>query len=190
MAGMAPFFLTGASAKIKVNGRTVAFCQDFSYSVTVRHVTPKVLGLYESSSIEPLSYEVAGSFSVIRYVKNLKSVMQEAGFKVPADVSNRGNGIASLGSETQTAFGSDGRAGDNLDPAALKYATFFDIEVYQKTAEGQSAVARIRSCRIDQADFSLSGKAAPAVQRFGFKAIFADEDSFIAGFSGVGQNFA
>lgn len=189
MAGVAPFFVTGANAKVRVNNRTIAFCQDFSYSVNVKHQAPKVLGLYESSSIEPMSYEVTGSFTVIRYAKDLKRQMEEAGRGTPEGVNNDGNGIGSWGSGGKTFFDSDGRANDNLDPASLKYATFFDIEVYQKTAQGQFGVARIRNCRIERADFTLGGKISPALQRFTFKAIFADEDSFEAGFSGVGQNF-
>ena len=189
MAGLAPFFITGATAKIRVNDRTLAFCQDFQYSVKVKHQAPKVLGRYEVDSLEPQGYEVSGSFSVIRYARDLKDGLEGAGYKVPQGVNNDGNGIGSLSGNGKVFFDSDGRAGDNLDPSALKYATFFDIEVYQKTAVGQCGIAKIRQCRIEQADFNLAGKAAPAIQRFVFKAIFLDEDTFRANFSGAGQQF-
>lgn len=189
MSGLAPFFITGANAKIKMNDKTIAFCQDFSYTVNVKHAAPKVLGLYEVDGLEPLSYEVSGSFSVIRYARDLKGYLEEEGYGVPKGVSDDGNGLGSFSSSGKTFFDSDGRAGDNLDPSALKYATTFDIEIYQKSAAGQVAVARVRNCRVERADFSLAGKAAPATQRFTFRAIFADEDSFLAGFSGTGQQF-
>lgn len=191
MAGLAPFFLTGANAKIKLNDKTIAFAQDFSYSVNVKHIAPKVLGRYEVDSIEPMSYEVSGSFSIIRYAKGLKQTLSESGYKVPDGVSNDGNGIGAWSGDGQLIFDSDGRPGDNLDPSAMKLATFFNIEVYQKVAGGrQCGIARIRDCRIQRADFTLGGKAAPAVQRFTFTAIFADEDSFLANFSGIGQQFS
>lgn len=189
MSGLAPFFITGATAKIKLNDRTVAFCQDFQYTVNVRHASPKVLGRYEVDSLEPLSYEVSGSFSVVRYARDLKQLMEDAGYKTPQGTANDGNGLGSFSSGGKTFFDSDGRAGDNMDPSALKFATFFNIEVYQKTAVGQCAVARIRDCRVERSDFQLAGKRAPATQRFTFKAIFVDEDSFSAGFSGTGQQF-
>lgn len=190
MAGLAPFFITGANAKIRLNNRTIAFCQDFSYSVNVKHQPTKVLGLYEASSIEPLSYEVTGAFTVIRYARDLKSEMEDQGKTAPEGVNNDGNGIGSWSSGGKVFFDSDGRPADNLDPAALKYGTFFDIEVYQKTSVGQCGIARIRSCRVERADFNIAGKVSPAMQRFTFRAIFLDEDSFQAGFSGIGQNFA
>ena len=45
MSGMVPFFLTGANAKIRVNGRTMAFCTNVSYSTRVMHKNPKILGM-------------------------------------------------------------------------------------------------------------------------------------------------
>lgn len=49
-------------------------------------------------------------------------------------------------------------------------------------------VANIRNCRITQADFSINKKGV-ATQRFNFVALYVDEDSFVADFSGVGQQF-
>jgi hypothetical protein len=69
MAGNKPFFISGAKAKIKVNNKTMAFCSDLSYSVQIITQTPKVLGMYEGTSVEPLGYNVSGSFTIIRYAK-------------------------------------------------------------------------------------------------------------------------
>ena len=73
MAGQTPFFLTGANAKIRVNGVTLAFCTNLSYSIAVNHATPQVLGMYEGSSVEPLSYRVTGSFTIIKYTARITS---------------------------------------------------------------------------------------------------------------------
>ena len=72
MAGVTPFFITGANAKIKVNGKTLAFCIDLQYSIQVLHQTPKVLGMYEGTSVEPLGYSVEGGFTIVRYAKDIK----------------------------------------------------------------------------------------------------------------------
>lgn len=194
MAGIRPFFITGANAKIKLNGKTLAFCTDLSYSVQILTQTPKVLGMYEGSSVEPLGYNVSGTFTVIRYAKDAKSSIQGA----PANTNEAGNGVGNWGTQwngaggflSRNGFGNDGRAHEALDPSKFAASTSFDIEVYQKidTSGGDLGVAKIRSCRITQADFSLTKKGA-AVQRFSFVALYADEDSFVADFSGQGQQF-
>ena len=194
MAGTRPFFLTGANAKIRINGVTLAYVTNLSYTVNVNHATPTVLGMYEPTSIEPLSYRVNGSFTVVRYIADIKG---DIGGKTPESSSSRGNGIGNWGPEgTLEKFaagfdikkGIDGRAYENLNPQVLHKATGFEIEIFQKFDGGQRSVARIRDARITMANFNLA-KKAPANQTFNFSAIYADEDSFIADFSGSGQQF-
>jgi len=234
MAGIRPFFVNGANAKIKINGKTLAFCTDLSYSISVLTQTPKVLGMYEGSSVEPLGYSVTGNFTVVRYVKDIGHAV---GGKRPSGVAENdaGNGVGNWGSVwggklgdflNRNGIGNDGRANEALDPSKFSNGTTFDIQVYQKidtrggsvqsagvagvlsgissilgggTNTGGSGgsgpnidfvgVANIRNCRITQADFSLSKKGV-AMQRFSFTALYVDEDSFVADFSGKGQQFA
>jgi hypothetical protein len=196
MSGVKPFFITGANAKVKVNDKTLAFCTDLSYSVQVLTQTPKILGMYEGSSVEPLGYTVSGSFTVIRYAKDAKS---NVGGNAPRGIAGNdaGNGVGNWGSAWGSGLGSffarngvgnDGRANEALDPSKYANSTTFDIQVYQKTQGGDIGVANIRNVRITQADFSLTKKGA-AMQRFNFVALYVDEDSFVADFSGQGQHF-
>ena len=194
MAGMRPFFLSGANAKIKVNSKTLAYCTNLSYSVQVNHASPIVLGMYEPSSIEPLSYKVTGSFTVVRYVADIKN---DVGGKTPDGTSEFGNGIGGWGPDgTLAKFakgfdikkGADGRAYENLDPSKLSKSTTFNIEVYQKFEGGQRSVANIRDVRITKADFNLGVRAA-ATETYTFTAIYLDEDSFRSDMSGRGQQF-
>lgn len=227
MSGIRPFFITGANAKIKVSGKTMAFCTDISYSVQVMTQTPKVLGMYEGSSVEPLGYSVSGSFTIIRYAKDAKKDI--GGGKFPVGVNDNGNGVGNWGGVwgnnvgdffARNGVGNDGRANEALDPSKFANGTTFDIEIYQKTppqggpnqgldavigravqstldilggGNGGSAgdtvgVAKIRNCRITRADFQLNKKGV-ATQRFDFVALYADEDAFVADFSGQGQQF-
>lgn len=227
MAGIRPFFITGANAKIKVNGKTLAFCTDLSYSVQIITQTPKILGMYEGSSVEPLGYSVSGSFTIVRYAKGIK---EATGGRWPLGVAanDAGNGVGNWGpawdggGALQTlGLGNNGRANEALNPSTFSQGTTFDIQVYQKVVKSPSesgniinsvdkanqnfanflggemvglretdviGVANIRNCRITQADFQLS-KRGVALQRFSFVALYLDEDSFVADFSGVGQHF-
>lgn len=195
MSGKTPFYLTGSNAKIRINNRTIAFCTDIGYSITVNHETPIVLGMYEGSSIEPLSYIVEGSFTIIKYTAGYKTDV----LGPPGEVSERGNGLGAWGPDgvAKQLFaglklsGADGKAYDDLNPRKLQTGVGFDIEISQQIGGGTDlrSVAKIRGCRITKADFRLSKRDA-ARQSFQFKALYADEDTFLADFSGLGQQFA
>ena len=140
---MRPFFITGANAKIKVSGKTMAFCTDISYSVEVITQTPKILGMYEGSSVEPLGYSVSGVFTIIRYAKDAKKNIGST----PKGVAENdaGNGVGNWGGVwggtggdffARNGIGNDGRANEALDPSKLANGTTFDIEIYQKTPSG------------------------------------------------------
>jgi hypothetical protein len=197
MAGVRPTFITGANAKVKVNNKTLAFCTDLSYSVQVITQTPKVLGMYEGSSVEPLGYNVSGSFTVIRYAKDVKDNIGSGKSPHGLAENDAGNGVGNWGQAwgggaggflARSGVGNDGRANEALDPSKMQNGVGFDIQVYQKTPGGDIGVANIRNARISQADFSITKKGA-AVQRFTFVALYVDEDSFVADFSGLGQQF-
>lgn len=197
MANQKSFFLTGANAKIKINHRTIAFCTNISYSITVNHAAPILLGMYEGSSVEPLSYVVNGSFSIIRYTAG---ILADSGGGVNGmEVKDTGNGIGAWGPEgilerikagiALEESKADGRVYDNLNPKKLEKATGFDIEIHQKYNDGNAShtVAKIRNCRITSANFNLNNKS-PATQSFNFRALYVDEDSFLSDFSGLGQH--
>lgn len=139
MAGNTPFFLVGANAKIKLNGKTLAFCTDLSYSVQIITQTPKTLGSYEGNSVEPLGYSVSGSFTVVRYVKD---VYKKVGSRPNgAALNDAGNGVGNWGGVwggdasdffARNGVGNDGRANEALDPSKFANGTTFDIQVYQK----------------------------------------------------------
>lgn len=194
MSGIRPFFINGANAKIKLNNKTLAFCTDLSYSVQVLHQTPKVLGMYEGSSVEPLGYSVSGSFTIIRYAKNAQTKVDGSPNGVAKN--DAGNGVGNWGAQwdgvggflARNGIGNDGRPNESLDPSKFDNGTTFDIQVYQKTPNGEIGVANIRSIRITQADFSIAKKGV-AQQRFLFTALYVDEDAFAADFSGRGQQF-
>lgn len=195
MAGMQPFFLTGANAKIRLNNRTLAFCTNLSYSVKVTHTNPKILGMYEGHAIEPTGYEVTGSFTIIKYTAGMAELHEGHGSKLPSGVSIRGNGIGSWGQAGLNGIlgqlgdnANDGQAHQGLKPDTLNNSIMFDIEVYQKGPHGDdNPVARLKNCRIVQADFSLNKQGA-ATQSFQFMAVYADDDTFTTTPSGIGQN--
>jgi len=163
---MQPTFITGANAKINIAGVTVGFCNDVQYQINVKHISTQILGAYESSSIEPVSYSVMGGFSVIRYARGIDS-------NVP-NLSSSGNGIGSIGNGSN-----NNKIHDSFDPSQLKYASFFELVIYQKRPNTTIPVARIRDCRIISSTTYLTKKNV-MVQTFQFMGRYVDEDSFLA----------
>jgi hypothetical protein len=180
MSGVTPFFITGANCKLKVNGVTIAFATNFNCSVRVPHARIRNIGGYEAGSLEPLSYDVDGSFDVIRYVDGIKSKFEKMGYSVPNDTTDLGNGIG--GWDLKQISSVDGRAHESLNPSRLQDAITFDIEIYQKLDAGASrttGITRARNARIVAVNTSIN-KRGVAVQSFQFMAQYLDEDSFIA----------
>lgn len=148
MAGMQPTFITGCTAKIRLNGKTLAFCTDFSCSIQVLTKAPKVLGQYEADSVEPLSYSVSGNFSVLRYVKGIKHALGPGHAPNGLAENDAGNGVGNWGTSwggklgdvaAANGIGNDGRAQEALDPSKFNSGTTFDIQVFQKVATGTPA---------------------------------------------------
>ena len=183
MSRQGSFFLTGAKAKIVVNNKTLAYATSISYSVSIDHATPTVLGMYEPTSVEPLSYIVNGQFSVIRYVADIKDA------NVKGVSKDTGNGLGNWKSYSEAGkeplkYAADARTSESLNPSKLDQAIGFEIRIYQDN----TPVARIKNARITRADFNVSIDSL-AQQTFSFTALYADEDSFLADFSGRGQQF-
>ena len=138
MAKTKPFFLTGANAKIKLNNRTVAFATDISYSIRVNHASPRVLGRFEVEVHQPLSYDVEGQLTIIRYGRGLKDFF---GPNAPISVANKGDGVGSFGvpginystlglPNSNGQF--DGAADEAFNPSRFFQSKMFDIEIRQK----------------------------------------------------------
>lgn len=193
MSTLQPFFFAGARAKILLDNRTVAFCTNVEYKITVEHAEPRVCGRYEVEEIVPLSYIVHGTFNIIRYARGLSDVIEEP----PIGVSPKGNGIGTYSPPPSNIVSSafensplfPGGANQSFNPSTFFRSRHFDFEIRQKIEGGETVIARIRDCRIVEGAFALT-KGDVARQSFTFKGRYADDDTYIASKSGVGQEFS
>lgn len=202
MSNRVPFFLTGGNAKILINNKTVAFATDVSYKVSVKHASPRVLGRFEVEVHQPLTYDVSGSLTIIRYARGLKDFLKKSNYAAPEDADPNGNGIGSYGrSSFAGAIGSalglptadgqfDGKANEAFIPNRMYQSSMFDIEIRQKLpGGGEEKVVLLRDCRIEESNFTLN-KRGVAMETLTFKARYADNDTAIARKSGVGQELS
>jgi hypothetical protein len=198
MAGKTPFFLSGGNARILVNNKTVAYATNVTYRVSVKNAIPRVLGRAEVETIQPLTYDVTGSLSIIQYGRGLQSYF---GSQAPKDVSDRGNamgsyGLSSIGGVVGGALGLpnssgqfDGSPNEAFDPSRFFQSKMFNIEVRQKIPNSETTAVLLRDCRFEDLSFQLDRRGVATIQ-LTFRARYADSSDLIARKSGVGQEFS
>lgn len=168
---MKPSFVTGANAKIKAGGITLAYAQDVSYNVEVTHIPIETMGRYEVVSNEPIAYFVNGTLSVIRYTSVAKTNSMDK-------VASNGNAPARWNFTTPS--GTDGM--DHLNPSLILTSQTFDIEVFQKIKQNSTAatdnilVAKLIDSRFTRLGGAVN-KRGVLVEQFAFNAILADQGS-------------
>ena len=185
MAGKKTSLVTGSNAKIKVNGKTLAYATDFQYSVQIDTIPVETMGRYEVLANEPIATSVRGSFSVVRYTALAKTsgvyLQNEAG---------QGNGVGKVGIDS------------HFNPAAILQSTTVDIELYQKGVNdpeqsevtgadnsktiipaNQLLVKKIHDARLTSMGGSIN-KRGIFVEQFTFVAEQLSDDSFTSAPSG------
>jgi hypothetical protein len=164
MSGKHPLFTTGSNCYIKINDIRIAYATGLEVDVSIPHTSYYTLGRYEPENIQPASYSVKGSFTVLKYIEGLKDKLHK---QVPDGSSNYGNsigamspsggdlvgggvvadklfevgGISAIGGAvvgvTTSMMGNmmDSKVQFSLIPKYLNQSVFFDIEVYQNIPE-------------------------------------------------------
>lgn len=162
MAGKKPSFITGATAKIKAYGKTIAYAQDVSYNTSVTTIPIETMGRYEVVSNEPVAYFVDGSLSIVRYTKQANT--------------NNMSGTAVTGNQINNW--EDGKSDAAFDPSKLIVSESFDLEIFQKTSAGeeQILVAKLRDCRMTRKGGGIN-KRGILVESMSFNAILLDHGS-------------
>jgi len=133
MANVKPGFITGANARIKLGGKTLAYCTDVSFTVDVATIPIEVIGTYEVKSYEPVAYAVAGAFSVVRYTKN-----DATGDTKKIHANPTGNAAKQIGGAAGvgSAAGGGSSVGAQLNPGKILTSSTFDIEIQQSSGVG------------------------------------------------------
>jgi hypothetical protein len=186
MSGKQTSLITGSNCKVVMDGKTLAYATDVQYSVDVQTIPVETMGRFEVLANEPISYSVAGSFSVVRYTKAAK-----AG-NISGAAAN-GNGLgAVIGTANNKAFNAAQSGGGNsvhMDPGQLLQSKTVDIVLFRKavnapTAAGdQEMIVTIKDARITRKSGSIN-KRGVMMESFTFVAEMAYDDSFTAAISG------
>lgn len=173
MAGQKPSFITGASAKIKVGGRTFAYAADVSYQIAVDTIPVETMGRYEAVTNEPVNYSVAGELSVVRY-----TALAQANNMPGVASSTSGNGLgAVVDAVTQQ------KLSNHVNPVGILTSQTFDVEVFQKQQTATTPLVKIHDARFTRLSGGLN-KRGILVERMSFVGVLISEDSMEAATSG------
>lgn len=169
-----PSFITGANAKIKIGGITIAYAQDVSFNTTVTTIPIETMGRYEVVSNEPVAYFIDGTLSIIRYTK----IAQQNGMEGAAQGGNGLGNWVLRDIANQTAE-------TGINPNTILASQSFNLEVFQKTDDPNAPekVMKIKDVRLTRKGGGIN-KRGVLVDQFAFNAILAEDDSFNAANSG------
>lgn len=176
MSSKMPSFVTGATAKVKAGGLTMAYAQDVNYRVSVDTIPVETMGRYETVSNEPVNYSVSGDLAIVRYTAIAKAN------GIPG-TDAKGNGLGNVTWKT------GGLASDMINPGNILMSQTFDLAVFQKAQISAGAavesvqVITITDCRFNNKSAGLN-KRGILVDHFTFVGILASDDSFTASNSG------
>ena len=159
-------FVTGANAKIKIFGKTIAYAGDVAYNVSVQHIPVEAMGRYEVLSNEPVSYTVGGSMSIIRYTARAYASSID-------DVTQVGNAPEKVGG---------GGMQEHFNPKQLLQSQTFDLQIIEKGLPddagdpSETTIYTVKDCRFQSRSMTLN-KRGIMVDRYAFVGILAtDED--------------
>jgi len=146
MSGKKAGFITGANAKLKIGGNTVAYATDLQYREDVQHIPIYAMGKIDAHAYEPVGYTVSGTFSVIRYTK------KAAAHTPAASTDNSANSPALYPD-----------VGNQMDPGKWLSSNTVDIELFERTindlaaaADTSTSVIKILDCRLTRRGISLT----------------------------------
>jgi len=165
-----PAFITGASVKIKLADKVIAYAQDFSYNVTVANIPIESMSRYEVASNEPVAYFVDGTISIIKYTSEAKGI---------SGANTAGNSLGTIGEF------------DQFNPAKILESATFEIEVYQRSKVGTGAtltnVVKIHNCRFTRMAGGIS-KRSVLTEQFAFVGILLDQGEAQVNITGDDQD--
>jgi hypothetical protein len=175
MAGIKPTFVVGARAKVKIDGKTLAFATSVNYTVDVAHVPVEALGSYEVISYEPVGYRVSGSLSIVRYTANANATAVNK-------TETEGNSVFKMGLATNAS-----RAPAAFNPGNLILSETFDLEVYDRrdgnpANDGQKFIT-ISDTRFERRQGGINSKGL-LEEQYTFNGILMHDDAATVSKSG------
>lgn len=185
-----PGFLTGASAKVKLNNKTVAYAQDVSFTTDLEVMPIEVMGAYEVVTYEPLAYRVSGSLSIVRYTKDTKTLTSIPG------TSDSGNSFLAGGYDAAGTVDVSGQ----FDPSQIIAGNTCDLEIFQKQVNPStglmddppalSSVVKISGVKFTRMSGTISKRGNLVVQA-SFVGTLVGEDGIMptSNISQVGDDF-
>jgi len=165
MANLIPSFANGSALKIVVDGKTIAYATNLSFSDDVTHAGVGGVGSYSYDALEPVQYAARGGFSITHYSKAAMTAVK-AGNTAGLATSAASQAPARSG-DKDSLNGGDGNSflvANSFNPINLLTSRTFDIQVFQGAADAtglrssfkDSLVFTCKDCRLTSYGLSFT----------------------------------
>lgn len=149
--------ITGANAKLKINGKTLGYATSVNVSTRVDMIPGETMGRFETVSNEPIAYSTSGNFTMLRYTS-------AADGNLDGISSGKSNSLSEIG------------IGGHVNPSTLLNSVAFDVEIYQKTSATQTTqIFKVTNCRITSRSGGVN-KRGIYEETFNFIGILSEDD--------------
>ena len=161
MANILPSFASGSNSVIVVDGITLAYATNLSFTDDMSHAAVGGIGSYSYDTIEPTQYAVRGNITIMQY--SAAAVAEASAIATLSPTSDK---------KVSTVTGTPARMGDvngnsflvskYFSPVMLLLQQTFDIVVYEREAKDTAnlqlgaAIFKIQSCRLNSYNLTFT----------------------------------
>ena len=130
MSGKIPSFSSGSKLAIRIGNANFAYAQNLSFTDDMAVQAVGGIGAFSYHALEPTGYIGRGSMTITHYSDKILKVLKEASTKnVPDNLKNTNY-------NNPEADGNSFLRAEYFNPVRLLISTTFDIDVYERRAQG------------------------------------------------------
>ena len=157
MTNILPSFASGSNSVIVVDGITLAYATNLSFTDDMSHAAVGGIGSYSYDTIEPTQYAVRGNITIMQY--SAAAIAGAAAASKTATPPTSATGTPARMGDTQ---GNSFLVSKYFSPVMLLLQQTFDIVVYEREAKDTAnlqlgaAIFKIQSCRLNSYNLTFT----------------------------------
>jgi hypothetical protein len=162
MAGRLPSYLNSARLVIRIGENTIAYATSLNFSDDMANVPVGGIGSFNFHTNEPVSYLGRGSMVITQYSDKVYNVLKN----LSTDKKNLPDNLRQSKQNQEVRDGNSMLIKEYFSPVALLTQRSFDIEVYERSADGSllelttdsgiGALYVLKDCRMTSYNLSFT----------------------------------
>ena len=163
MANILPSFASGSNSVIVVDGITLAYATNLSFTDDMSHAAVGGIGSYSYDTIEPTQYAVRGNITIMQY--SAAAVAEASAIATLSPTSDKkGSTVTGTPARMGGVNGNSFLVSKYFSPVMLLLQQTFDIDVYERQVDkatgnlekSTSAIFQIQNCRLNSYNLTFT----------------------------------